>query len=228
MTDLAPTERPEVSPEVARGVRKWFIKTFIGIPLPAVILCLCAGRWDWTMAWVYAGMMLAMQALTAAVLLPSNPELLAERSQLQKGSKTWDTVLVILGVGIGMTATWVVAGLDLRFGWLPPFPLPLSIIAVAVGMLGIGLLVWAMAANRFFSATVRIQTERGHTVATGGPYRYVRHPGYVGWFMLTLASPVVLGSQWALVPTGISALLMVLRTALEDRTLQNELEGYKE
>jgi len=95
-------------------------------------------------------------------------------------------------------------------------------------MLGIVVLVWAMAANKFFSATVRIQEERGHTVATGGPYRYVRHPGYVGWLMLTLATPVVLGSRWALVPAGITVILTILRTALEDRTLHSELEGYRE
>jgi protein-S-isoprenylcysteine O-methyltransferase Ste14 len=228
MTDSTSAGQSEVTPEVARGVRKWFIKTVLGVPMPGVVLCLCAGRWDWAMAWVYAGMMLALQALTAAVLLPTNPELLAERSQPQRGGKTWDTVLVILSVGIGMIGTWVVAGLDLRFGWLPPIPLPLSVIAVGVGMLGIGLLVWAMAANRFFSVSVRIQTERGHAVATGGPYRCVRHPGYVGWLIVTLATPVVLGSQWAFVPTGISVPLMILRTALEDRTLHGELEGYRE
>ena len=75
---------------------------------------------------------------------------------------------------------------------------------------------------------VRIQEERGHTVATGGPYQFVRHPGYVGAIMFQLGSPIALGSLWALIPSGLSAILYVIRTALEDRTLQEELDGYSD
>ncbi|MFQ5875494.1 MAG: methyltransferase family protein, partial [Dehalococcoidia bacterium] len=85
-----------------------------------------------------------------------------------------------------------------------------------------------MASNAFFSMTVRIQEDRGHTVATGGPYRYVRHPGYVGTILFQIATPLMLGSVWAFIPCGLAALLIVVRTALEDRTLHEELDGYKE
>ena len=85
-----------------------------------------------------------------------------------------------------------------------------------------------MAANAFFSMVVRIQEDRGHAVATGGPYRYVRHPGYVGMMLSLLGTPLLLGSLWALVPAGLATCLYVVRTALEDRTLQEELEGYKD
>jgi protein-S-isoprenylcysteine O-methyltransferase Ste14 len=82
--------------------------------------------------------------------------------------------------------------------------------------------------NKFFSATVRIQKERGHTVVTGGPYQYIRHPGYAGGVMSDLATPVMLGSLWALIPAVLTGCLLVVRTALEDKTLKNELIGYKE
>ena len=85
-----------------------------------------------------------------------------------------------------------------------------------------------MAANAFFSAVVRIQDDRGHAVASGGPYRFVRHPGYSGSLAFELATPIMLGSLWALIPSGLNALLIVVRTALEDRTLNEELDGYRE
>jgi len=105
--------------------------------------------------------------------------------------------------------------------------LPLQIATLVVAVLAYALVVWATAANAFFSQVVRIQKERGHTVATSGPYRYVRHPGYVGTILFELATPVMLGSWWALIPGGLSALLLVVRTALEDKTLHKGLDGYR-
>ena len=100
------------------------------------------------------------------------------------------------------------------------------VIAAVLGYVVIG--VWSMAANAFFSMIVSIQKDRGHTVVTDGPYRYVRHPGYAGSILFTIATPLVLGSLWAFIPCGLAAALFVVRTALEDRTLQEELPGYKE
>ena len=87
---------------------------------------------------------------------------------------------------------------------------------------------WATGSNAFFSLTVRIQKERSHAVATGGPYRFVRHPSYAGGILFELAAPIMLGSWWALIPGGLNAILFVIRTALEDKTLQAELDGYQE
>jgi protein-S-isoprenylcysteine O-methyltransferase Ste14 len=95
-----------------------------------------------------------------------------------------------------------------------------------VCVLGYALFVWATASNTFFSQIVRIQSERGHTVVTGGPYHYVRHPAYVGAILYELAVPILLASWWALIASGLSAILLILRTALEDRALQSELTGY--
>jgi protein-S-isoprenylcysteine O-methyltransferase Ste14 len=99
---------------------------------------------------------------------------------------------------------------------------------MVVMALGYALFLWAMASNAFFAEGVRIQRERGHTVTAGGPYRYVRHPGYVGAILSQAATPFLLGSAWALIPTAASAALYVARTYLEDKTLREELPGYKE
>jgi len=93
---------------------------------------------------------------------------------------------------------------------------------------GYSIVLWAIASNAFFAPVVRIQTERGHTVVTRGPYRIVRHPGYVGAILFTLAMPLMLASWWSLIPSAAAAILYVIRTALEDRTLQAELSGYTE
>jgi protein-S-isoprenylcysteine O-methyltransferase Ste14 len=124
--------------------------------------------------------------------------------------------------------TWIVAGLDLRFGWSPRLPLAVQIAALALVIVGFLLGTWAMAVNRFFSAIVRIQEDRGHTVVTAGPYRYVRHPSYTGGILASLATALALSSLWALIPGGAVALVTIVRTALEDRTLQEELAGYKD
>jgi protein-S-isoprenylcysteine O-methyltransferase Ste14 len=154
--------------------------------------------------------------------------LLAERAARRKeGTKAWDTVLLGI-VGLTTIAKYILAGLDFHFGWTAQMPLALQLAALIIAVLGYALGTWAMAANAFFSMVVRIQEDRGHTVATGGPYRYVRHPSYTGTIAFELATPIMLGSLWALIPGGLAALLFVVRTALEDRTLHEELPGYAE
>ena len=163
-----------------------------------------------------------------AILIPTNPALLADRSKgIKTGTKTWDKIIVSFAAGLLPMASWLIAGLNVRFAWAPPMPLALHV-AGAIGFaLGWALLLWATASNAYFDTTVRIQEERGHTVQTGGPYRYVRHAGYVGAMLYQLATPFLLGSWWALIPMILSVPLYLLRTALEDKTLQEELDGYK-
>jgi protein-S-isoprenylcysteine O-methyltransferase Ste14 len=107
-------------------------------------------------------------------------------------------------------------------------PLRLQIAAMVIAALGNALMTWALAVNPFFSKVIRIQEDRDQRVVSRGPYRFVRHPGYVGTIVFDLAVPIMLGSLWALIPGALAMLLTVVRTHLEDRTLQEELEGYEE
>jgi protein-S-isoprenylcysteine O-methyltransferase Ste14 len=129
-------------------------------------------------------------------------------------------------LGLTQLVRYVVAGLDQRYGWTGGLPLAAQIGALALCVLGYAVFVWATASNTFFSQIVRIQSERGHAVVTGGPYRYVRHPAYAGAILYELAVPILLASWWAWIVSGLSAILLILRTALEDRTVQAELTGY--
>jgi protein-S-isoprenylcysteine O-methyltransferase Ste14 len=142
-------------------------------------------------------------------------------------TQRWDRVLAAFYTLVG-PAILVIGGLDQRFGWSGSFPLTVPVVAGVVMALGYGLFSWAMASNPFFSTVVRIQTDRGHTVATGGSYRFVRHPGYAGGLATILATPFLLGSWPALIPAGALVGILIVRTILEDRTLHRELPGYVE
>lgn len=221
-----PSVRPTLDQAMLkRSVWKRSIQVLGILLLLAVILFLAAGRMNWGMAWVYIALYVINVAINAFVLLPQNPELIAERADTKVDSKMWDKILSLF-IGAAMLASLIVAGLQVRFGWSPPLPLVAQLIALLLTVVGQALFSWAMLSNPFFSRTVRIQTDRGQTVITTGPYHYVRHPGYTGMILSALTTPLMLGSIWGFMPGILTALLYVVRTALEDRTLQNELAGY--
>jgi protein-S-isoprenylcysteine O-methyltransferase Ste14 len=122
----------------------------------------------------------------------------------------------------------IVAGLDHRFDWSPVFPLWLIVPGFFLISLGYAFAAWALAENRFFSSVVRIQMDRGHVVCDSGPYRYVRHPGYAGNMLALPGMVLAFGSMWTLVPVAVALIIAVIRTVLEDQTLQDELPGYRD
>jgi len=197
--------------------------------MPAVLFG-SANRLDWVMGWVFFGLLVVTSIVSRVAMLRKYPDLAAERARSLEAedAKAWDKVLVPLVAIVGPMVTWAVAGLNVRFGWLPEVSPAVQIAAIAIVVLGYAFASWAMASNPFFSGTVRIQADRGHTVVSDGPYRIVRHPAYTGAFVSGLATPLLLGSWWALIPAGLTTVLLVVRTALEDRTLQEELDGYQE
>jgi protein-S-isoprenylcysteine O-methyltransferase Ste14 len=208
--------------DVKRGVVRWVVKIVVVTAIFGAVLFLSSAQLGWGMAWVYLGIYVAQQVILMFVL---PPELLAERSSTKQDTKRWDRLLSVLGALWLPLAIYLVAGLDRRNGWTDvSFPVQGGTLVLMV--LGTFVASWAMAANKFFSGTVRIQEDRGHQVATGGPYRYVRHPGYLGGILHHLMVPLVLGSLWALVPGVLGAAVLAVRTALEDMTLQEELPGY--
>lgn len=225
MATTGPATPAAAGPDTRALVRRRMIQLVLFVIVQAAILLLGSGRPGWPRAWVYLTSYVGLIALTRAVV--RNPELFAERAQVKKDTKTWDKVIsVLFGIfGLGLL---VVAALDVRFAWSEPLSTAVAGAGFSIFILGFGLSTWAMASNRFFASFVRIQVDRGHTVATGGPYRFVRHPGYVGFIVGAFATALLLGSRLALVPAALSAAVTVVRTALEDRTLLDELPGYRD
>ncbi len=192
----------------------------------AVVLILSSGRLNWAWAWAFIGLYLIGILINASFLLHYSPETIAERARAS-GMKNWDRMIGGLWTVMHFVVMLLIAGLDERFGWTGPIPFPLHLAGGVIFALGFALFSWAMISNAYFATVVRIQNDRGHTVCATGPYRFVRHPGYVGAIIQSFAIPVMLGSLWALIPGGVAALLMVFRTAPEDRTLRDELDGYR-
>ena len=149
-----------------------------------------------------------------------------ERSKPGADAKKWDKSIL----GLSFLATlgmFITAGLDSgRFHWSPAFPVAAHIGGFLLTAAGQAIFLLAQHQNKFFSSMVRIQTDRGHTVCDTGLYRFVRHPAYMGSFIQTLGFPLLFGSLWSIIPVFVSICLLVVRTSLEDQTLQNELNGY--
>lgn len=191
---------------------------------------LVAGRWNWWQGWAYGIIILVNSILSRLLVARQHPDLLAERGKAMNhpDAKAWDKLLSPLVGSLGPLVTLIVCGIDQRFSLTAPFPSWLHLSGLALIFLGCVFGSWALVENRFFSGMVRIQTERGHTVVDSGPYRIVRHPGYAGALVVFLATPVLLDSAWGAAPAVLTTAILVLRTALEDRTLQAELPGYSE
>jgi protein-S-isoprenylcysteine O-methyltransferase Ste14 len=204
-----------------------FFNDFLSILGVGIFLFWSAGRIDWWPAWAVIVVWLAWFAAMDIVMLRFTPELMTERLSPPKGAKTWDRAILSI-LRLMELVRYILAGLDQRYGWTVGFPLAAQIATLVIWVLSCALFVWAMAANPFFSQVVRIQTDRGQEVASSGPYRVVRHPGYVAMILIELSISAVLASWWALFAGGLCAILIIFRTALEDRTLQAEMSGYIE
>ncbi|MBN1439803.1 MAG: isoprenylcysteine carboxylmethyltransferase family protein [Anaerolineales bacterium] len=212
---------------IPRIIARWAVRETMGVVMMAVILFLAAGRWDWGWGWVLVAVMAAWVVATGIAVIPRHPQLLADRVGPKSDAKKWDVGLMGV-VGLLTLVGYVVAGLDARNGWTADLPDAVRIPALIVTAAGYAAAVWATASNAFFSQIMRIQADRGHTVAVGGPYRFLRHPAYLGQVAVNLAAPLVLGSWPAFAVGAVLAGLIVVRTALEDRTLLAELPGYKD
>jgi len=191
-----------------------------------IILFACAGRMDWWEAWIFLAIYLGGVMINGLWSLRHNPDMLNERGQIGKNAKNWDKVIGVIYMVL-LLAIYVLAGLDKRFGW-SGMPLWVEVVGGLALAASMAMTFWVMASNAFLSTFVRIQDDRGHTTVSGGPYRFVRHPMYAGILVMSLGMPLLLGSWWALVPGVLNIVNFIVRTALEDRTLQAELPGYKE
>jgi protein-S-isoprenylcysteine O-methyltransferase Ste14 len=207
---------------------KQFFVTSIMLFVQMIVFFVSAGSIGDPRPWLFFGTVLVHYSISTAVQYRLNPQLLVQRlKRKREGSKLWDEILMRTSNLMVLIAIPVIAGLDGRFHWsnLDVHFVMVGFVFVVVSSV---LLNWAMIVNPHFEPTVRIQKERGHKVIKSGPYNVVRHPGYLAAILFATSIPPMIGSVFAFIPLGIYILLMVTRTWLEDKTLQEELEGYSE
>ena len=205
------------------------IQAFFFIVLVPFLPLLISRQWGWWEAWVYGLLGIFSFAISRALAAKRHPDLITERAKFmqQEDAESWDNkILKVLGI-IGVL-NLVLIGLDKLLGWTNAFSLGVRLIAFVLMILGYMISSYALVENRFFSGNVRLQTDRGEKVTSTGPYSWVRHPGYAGAVLSYLVTPLFLNSIWAYIPTIITIGLYVLRTALEDRFLQENLADYDE
>jgi protein-S-isoprenylcysteine O-methyltransferase Ste14 len=209
---------------------EWTGKAIFFVVLLAAILFGSSGRVDWVSAWVFLLSYGVMMLIASALFIAKSPGLIDERLHVRERDniEPWDRRLTQFAAVIGPFAIWIVAGLDERNGWSADLSPALQLIGLAMVIIGQSITNWAMLENRFFSALVRIQEERGHSVIDSGPYAVVRHPGYVGAILFDVGSALLLDSAWALVPAIFTLIVLVIRTAREDAVLHEKLAGYAE
>lgn len=186
--------------------------------------CIAAGTIRWTPIWLYMTTIALGTLVQRTYVRRRKPMLLERRRTVGAGTKGWDAAWAIVA-GIFTVLPPLVAGLGVREGW-PTLPKPVAAIGVALNTIGGVLFARAMAENPHFESTVRIQPD--HVVVETGLYGVVRHPGYLGFCIGSVGAPLMLLSRPALFVAPLLAIAFVVRTALEDATLQRELPGYSD
>ena len=185
-----------------------------------------APRSGWTLGNIYMGLLISHVAICHAWVLFWNPVVIERRMWPGPGVKTWDWILGVVFIAVFVTLI-IVARQDLKTR-ATSLPGITWLMGLSFFVPGWALVTWCMSVNPFFEKQVRIQTNHGHHVIDGGPYAYIRHPGYVGFSAVLLATPLLLASVWTSIPSAVAVFVLAIRTALEDRALQAELPGYRE
>lgn len=208
---------------------QWFSLIIVHLSIP-IILLVCGWDFSWWQAWVFF-VLFVMAGIGGRIGAEyRHPGILAERSKYFKAQdvKSWDKVIgTLMALSLSFPIV-IVAGLDHHFAWSPLFPVWINLLGFVLIIFGYAFAAWALIENRFFFSLVRIQKDREHKVCSSGPYAIVRHPGYAGNILALPGIVLALDSVWTLIPVGIAIIISVIRTELEDRTLQEELKGYKE
>jgi len=209
------------------AILKTTIKVIIAIIVMLLLLFGSAGTIYWIEAWILIILYFIYVIGFFIWLKKNNPELLKERTSRQSEGKCWDKIILTIYT-ILLMSMLVVCGIDAgRFHW-SNLPLILKIIGFTGYIPSATIIFLTVKENAYLSKVVRIQKDRSHQVVKTGPYKYVRHPMYSAIILMILITPFALGSFAALIFSGLITILFIIRTYLEDKTLQNELSGYKE
>ena len=215
--------------EFRRSLIKQIILSCLMLSIQITIFFISAGHFDIPRAWLFFSVTFVYLIVSTTALFKLNPELLVQRlKRKREGSKLWDEILVRVCNLTVLIVVPAIAGLDVgRFHW-SNIDVHFAVVGLVLFAISTVILNWAMIANPYFEPAVRIQKDRGHRAIANGPYRIVRHPGYLVGIFYILSVPLIVGSVFTFIPAGIYAFLMIIRTLLEDSTLCRELDGYSE
>ncbi len=206
---------------------KGIIRIYLFVILQAIIFFVSAGHFEIPRAWILFGLGFVHLLALTITMAKLNPELINQRAIKRSCTKLWDKIFFAVYFPMAFILL-AVAGLDVgRFQW-SNIIIHYCIIGIVLYIVAAILTAWAMIVNPHFEPTVRIQKDRNHQVITSGPYKKVRHPGYAGGILSVISTPLIVGSTFAFIPAGIMIFLLIIRTALEDKMLNNELKGYTE
>lgn len=210
--------RRDASPELLRTV---VIRAALGFLTLGALLFIPAGTLAYWEAWLYMAVLMVPMIFMLRYLLKNDPQLLERRMQMREREATQKRVVTLSA--IYLLVTFTIPGFDERWGW-SAVPSALVIVADVVVLLGYGIIFLVFRENQYAARTIRV--EAGQKVISSGPYAVVRHPMYVGVLLMYLASPLALGSFWALLPALLIIPILVVRINNEEQVLERELSGY--
>jgi protein-S-isoprenylcysteine O-methyltransferase Ste14 len=207
---------------------KAFLAPIRWIIVTGLVFFLASGEISSLRAWIYIGIYALGGLIIGIILLKKSPKLLNDRGKMQEGTKQFDKYIILTYFLFAIVITPFVAGIDRRLNCIEILPFFYLYIGIILYILSAIFSTWPMLHNRFFEGTVRIQKEKNHNVINTGPYKIVRHPGYLGMLLGSISLPLALGSVLAFIPLFIMIILIFVRTYFEDTTLQKELSGYSQ
>lgn len=203
--------------------RTVFLRAALGLPIMALIIILPAGRWSYWQGWMYILTLIIPMFFIFGYLLKNDPALLERRMRMREKEAVQRKIISLSY--FYFLAAFILPGLDVHFGWsnVPPF---VSIVADVFVFAGYMVFFWVLVTNSFVSRVVEVESNQ--KLVSTGPYALVRHPMYTGVIVMYLASPVALGSYWALLPAVLIVPLLIARIYNEEQVLLRDLPGYKE
>lgn len=205
----------------------YLLRVFIQVIIGIILFLVASGTLANLRGWIYFIVYSISTTLGVIYLSINNPEVLNERAKERNNTEPWDKILLKLYILFAFFIVYIFAGIDIRFGW-SHIPVFYMYPALAVQILSSILGIWAMKENANFEATSRIQNDRIQKICDSGPYKAVRHPGYLAIVLWAVAIPFVFGSIYMMIPSFFIIAIIVVRTYLEDKMLKGKLAGYIE
>lgn len=208
---------------------RYNVRLFLSLLAQTIILFAAAGEINIPRAWLFLIITFVYYISSFIIIYRLNPEVIYQRggSAFAEGTKNWDKYILLSYTFLGVYGQFFVAGWDLGHINFLPLGMEYLGLGMVLYLTSVVLVVWSLIQNPYFEASVRIQKERGQRVIDSGPYRLVRHPGYLSGILWHMALPMILGSGLALIYSILIIIILIIRTYLEDETLKSELEGYK-